>query len=55
MVHVCIAFSVVNGIVAKIPGCTIVYLLLVWNQAIYFLYISLEVAEVLERLVVCHD
>jgi hypothetical protein len=55
MVHVSIAFRVVYGIVAKIPCSTIIDLLLVRNQTIDFLYISLEVAVVLECLILSHD
>ena len=55
MVHVGIAFGVVNGIIAKVPGSTIVHLFLVGNQAINFLDISLEVTVVLECLIVGHD
>ena len=55
MIHVCITFRVVDGIIAKVPSSAIVDLLLVRNQTIDFLDISLEVAVVLECLVLCHD
>ena len=55
VVHVMIAFGVVDGIVAKVPGCTSGHLFLVGNQAINFLDISLEVTVVLECLIVGHD
>jgi hypothetical protein len=55
VIHVCITFGVVNSVVAPVPGCTIVGHLLVGDAVIDFLEISLEVAVVLESLILCHD
>jgi hypothetical protein len=44
-----------NCIITKIPCSTIVALFLVGNQIIDFLNISLEVAVVLECLILSHD
>jgi hypothetical protein len=55
VIHVRITFWVVKSIITKVPGSTVVDLLLVRNQVINFLYISLEIAEVLERLILSHD
>jgi hypothetical protein len=52
---VCIALRVVDSIVTKVPCGTIVNLLLIRNEVIDFLDISLEVAEVLEGLILLHD
>jgi hypothetical protein len=52
---VCIALGIVNSVITEIPCGTIVNLLLIRNQVIDFLNISLEVAEVLEGLILCHD
>jgi hypothetical protein len=54
MVHVCIALRVMNSVITEVPCGTIVYLLLIRNQAIYFFNISLKVAEVLESLVLSY-
>jgi hypothetical protein len=51
---VCIALRVMNSVIAKVPCGTIVYLLLIRNQIIYFFNISLKVAEVLESLVLSY-
>ena len=55
VIYVRIAFGVVNSIVAHIPSATVVHLLLVRNQVIDFLNISLEIAVVLKCLVLCHN
>ena len=55
VVHVCIALRIVNSVVTEVPCGTIVDLLLIGNQVVDFLNISLEVAEVLEGLILCHD
>ena len=55
MIHVGIAFGVVDGIVAKVPGSTMFHLFLVGNQVIDLLNIAPEVAVVLERLIVSND
>jgi hypothetical protein len=55
MVHVCITLRIMNSVITEIPCGTIVDLLLIRNQIVDFLDISLEIAEVLEGLIFCHD
>jgi hypothetical protein len=55
MVHVCIAFRVMNSVITEIPCSTIVDHLLTGNQGVDFLNISLEVTEVLECLILSYD
>jgi hypothetical protein len=52
---VCIALRVMDSVITKVPCCTIVNLLLIRNETINFLNISLEVTEVLESLILLHD
>jgi hypothetical protein len=49
------AFRIVNCVITEVPCSTIVTTLLIGNQVIDFLYISLKIAEVLECLILCHD
>jgi hypothetical protein len=55
MIHVSITLRIVNCIITPVPRSTIVDLLDIGDTVIYFLYISLEVAVVLECLILCHD
>ena len=55
MIHVRKAFRIVNGVVTEVPCRTIVDLFFVGNHVIDFLDISLEVAEVLECLILSDD
>ena len=55
MIHVGKAFRIVNCIVTEVPCSTIVDLLLVGNQVIDFLNISLEVTVVLECFILSDD
>jgi hypothetical protein len=55
VIHVSIALRIMNCVITPVPRSTIVYLLDIGDTVIDFLYISLEVAVVLECLILSHD